>query len=293
MSRLTLKTPKHFELAITVTSYGYGRLAPNHWNADAATLMTWLADDEQNPFAVTIRQDTDQLTLHTDRKLNPNERRRVRACVSRMLRLDEKLETWFKLHRHARRRNFGRLIRSATLFEDMVKTITSCNVAWPNTVTMNAKLCEHIGRGYFPTAEQLAACEVDHLKSTCRVGYRAERIIRLAQDVTAGTLNLTELENPETSSDKLYESLKSIYGIGPYAASNILQHLGRYERVPIDSECYRHFLDTRFKDDVPPKSNARLNAMIRDTYNEFSPYAFLAYWYELWSGQKVEALLNR
>lgn len=290
MSRLTLQTPGDFDLAVTVTSYGYGRLAPNQWDRERQQLGTVLADQAGDVVRVAITQHGEQLRLVCDRKLQRTKQASIRAAVSRMLRLDEELQAWFKLHRPAKRRRFGRLIRSATLFEDMVKTITSCNVAWPNTVTMNAKLCEHIGGGCFPSPEQLAACDPLALKEKCRVGYRAERIVRLARDVVAGNLNLSTFVDPAHSSDDLLQALQNIHGIGPYAASNILQHLGRYEHVPIDSECYRHYIATRCANRKPPKPGAMLDREIRKTYAAYAPFDFLAYWYELWSGDTVEAL---
>lgn len=290
MSRLTIHTPTDFDLAVTVTSYGYGRLAPNHWDSKHARFTTILPNHEAKPDTLDIKQHGDRLVIQTHRQVNHHEQKQIRTNVRRIFRLDENFDPWFKLHQPAKRHRFGRLIRSASLFEDMIKTITSCNVAWRNTVTMNAKLCEHVGNGCFPSPRQLAAWDVEALKTTCRVGYRAQRMIRLARDVEDGTLDLQTFETTSSSSEQLLESLELIHGIGPYAAANILQHLGRYDHVPIDSECHRHFLETRFADHPRPESVSKLDAMIRKTYDAYAPYAFLAYWYELWRGQRVAAI---
>ncbi|KAL6971805.1 hypothetical protein U1Q18_031486, partial [Sarracenia purpurea var. burkii] len=53
------------------------------------------------------------------------------AQVARMLRLsakDEKdVQEFHKVHPDAKRKGFGRLFRSPTLFEDVVKSMLLCN----------------------------------------------------------------------------------------------------------------------------------------------------------------------
>lgn len=59
---------------------------------------------------------------------------------------------------------------------------------------MNQLLCSEYGvEGCFPTPEALATVTIDELKSRCRVGYRADRIIRLASSIANGELDLNEL----------------------------------------------------------------------------------------------------
>jgi 3-methyladenine DNA glycosylase/8-oxoguanine DNA glycosylase len=189
------------------------------------------------------------------------------------------------VHPLAKRRRFDRMFRSPTLFEDMVKTITSCNVTWRNTIAMNRLMVEHVGNGGFPTPEQLADYGEERLKARCKVGYRAERIVRLARAVADGNLDLARFEDPTRTSDELYESFRGIHGLGPYAAANLCHLVGRYDRLPIDTETYRHFcLHFNVK---RPKGNdakglARLHRKIEKHYAQFAPYPFLAYWFELW-----------
>jgi 3-methyladenine DNA glycosylase/8-oxoguanine DNA glycosylase len=161
----------------------------------------------------------------------------------------------------------------------MVKTITACNVAWPNTIRMNELLCTSFDtKGDFPTAAQLARVRPEMLKKRCKVGYRAERIVRLARDVNTGRLDLAHLEDPTRTDDAIYQDLIAIYGIGDYAAHNIMQALGRYRHVPVDSETLRHFKQHhRVTGDLE-----QIRAKARAYYAKYDPYQFLAYWYELW-----------
>lgn len=287
MFRLTLATPDDFDLRATIGSYGFCRLAPNRWNHDAGVLHTVLRTDADACVTVSICENASshRLQLRGQARLSADDRRSIKRQVVRMLRLEEDLTEWFAMHPQARKHGFGRLIRSATLFEDMIKTITSCNVAWPNTVRMNELLCEHLGHGGFPTPCELAACPSEKLKQLCKVGYRAERIVQLARRVADGDLDLNWFEQPEHDSDTLYTELQRIHGLGPYAAANILQQLGRHDRLPIDSECYRHYCEMHGLE--RPKNPAVLDDAIRRHYQPYQPFAFLAYWFELWRGHPV------
>ncbi len=289
-SRLTLKVPRDFNLQSAVCSYGYFVLTPNRWDNDTQSFCRPLTIGSNNqPVRITIRPDRksrDALVILCDRKLTPPERDEVKTQCRRMLRTEEDLSEWYALHPIAKRKRFGRLFRSPTLFEDIVKTITGCNVTWTNTVRMNQLLCERIGTdGAFPTPEQLAKVRPDRLKTLCKVGYRAERIVRLAREVCNGRLDLSGFENPELNSQEVYQSLLKIHGIGPYAAANICMLLGYYDRLAIDTETYRHFCQTFGV--KRPKDPSRLHKQIERHYTRFHPYPFLAYWFELWCGYET------
>jgi 3-methyladenine DNA glycosylase/8-oxoguanine DNA glycosylase len=284
-----MAVPAGFDLARAVCSYGYFLLAPNRWDGAARALHRPLRGVGDRLIHVTVTQRGGTLAIACAEAISAGDRHLLRVQVTRMLRLAEDFSPWHRLHRRARREGFDRLFRSPTLFEDMVKTITGCNVTWPNTMRMNALLCAQVGGGGFPTPAQLARVTPAWLARQCKVGYRAQRIVRLARAVAAGTLDLAGFENPARPTAEVDESLRAIYGIGPYAAANILQLLGRYDRLAVDTETYRHF---RQEHRVPtPRSAAglrRLHRRIDRHYARFAPYQFLAYWFELWRGYEAK-----
>lgn len=292
---ITIRTPPGFDFVTTVTTYGYSMLAPNQWRKDTQSLDTVLRNVAGKPIAVTLKASVaatrQTVRVQCGSSLSPADRATVRTQVQRMLRLDEpadRFDQWHTLSPEAAARRFGRLIRSATLFEDIVKTMTGCNVAWSQTVKMNQLLCEHYGDGGFPLPEQLAVVPAAELKEVCRVGYRAERIVRLAKAVCEGELDLTWYEQDEHDTPTLHKALCGIYGLGDYAAGNLCQHLGRYDRMAIDSETYRHFREVH---GMPtPTDHAklrRLHARIHKHYEHYRPFQYLAYWYELWFREKL------
>ena len=131
--------------------------------------------------------------------LTEEHEEQLRAQVHRMVRaeMDGQLLAFHAMHPVAKHRGYGRTYRSPTLFEDLVKTLTNCNVNWKRTIRMNELLCQHYGNGSFPTAHELAApgVDADTLKAKCNVGYRAPWIYELAQSVVDGSLDLVWLES--------------------------------------------------------------------------------------------------
>ncbi|CAM9547081.1 unnamed protein product [Laminaria digitata] len=189
------------------------------------------------------------------------------------------LKPWFKLSPEAKTRCYGRLFRSPTLFEDMVKSITGCNMKFQGTIRMNKLLCEEFGRDQaFPTPEDLEGVEAEELKVRAKVGYRGDRILRLASGFRDGTIDPAWLEAPERTREEVMKFVKSLHGFGDYAAGNVAMLLGFYEEVPLDSETVRHFKDyhgvtTKNVKEVAPKA--------KDQYAPYAPYQFLQYWYEM------------
>lgn len=276
---LTMPVPRDFSLPHAVCSYGYFILAPNRWDNTTQTLHRPLRDSADRVVRARIRQRGHSLVIDCHRNVARAQHAVLKRRVDRMLRIAEDLRRWKRLHPEAARQKFGRMYRSPSLFEDIVKTITSCNVAWPSTVVMNRMLCEHVGTGGdFPTPGELAAWRPARLKKLCRVGYRADRMIRLARDVRDGRIDLARFEDPSISTDDLHDALLAIHGIGPYAAANVLQAIGRYDRLPVDTETVRHFRQCH---DVHG-TLGQITKKAYEYYGSFAPYQFLAYWYELW-----------
>jgi N-glycosylase/DNA lyase len=210
--------------------------------------------------------------------------------VGHVLRLDEDLSDFYERVREDPDLSWaaagaGRLLRSATVFEDVAKTIATTNCAWSATVRMVGAFVEHLGesavgaadkgpyRRAFPTPTAMAEASDDFYKDVVRAGYRSAYFRALADSVASGTLDLEELgEAPpeELSDEEVAERLLALPGVGPYAAAHIMMLLGRYSPLILDSW-------TR------PKY-ARVNgrkasdAGIERRFRRYGPYAGLAFW---------------
>ena len=286
-TRLSITPPRDYVLARDVCSYGYFLLAPNRWDPVERVFTRVLSLDD-GPARIWIAQERKKgspLLVKFDRGISRTERAAALHQVSRMLRLDEDHEHVAAFHaadRRWKKSGRGRLFRSPTLFEDVLKTVTSCNVAWPSTMKMNERLCEVVGPGgSFPSAPRLARMRPGTLRARCSVGYRDKRIVELAAIFTPGRrggIDTAWLEDPATADDAVHEALLVLPGIGPYAAANIMQLLGRYARLPLDTESVRHGRTIlKYK-----ATSAHVTKKVHAHYAPFGDQAFRSYWFEMW-----------
>src|SRR6267143_6901910 len=107
----------------------------------------------------------------------------------------------------------GRMVRSPTVFEDVVKTICTTNTSWGGTTRMVNALVEHLGERApgarasgpygraFPTPAALAAARPSFYKKVAGTGYRGSYLKALATSVTKGRVDLEALA--ATSRDDL------------------------------------------------------------------------------------------
>ncbi len=282
-SRLTVAVPADYLFVRDVCSYGYFLLAPNAWDPIERSL-TRVLELADGIATLVITQPGgapgDVLRVDADRRVERSERNELVAKLSRMLRVDESEEQVTAFHDVDTRwqaSGRGRLFRSPTLFEDVVKTVTSCNVAWPSTIKMNAKLCAVVGAG-FPSAEALARKKPATLRARCGVGYRDVRLVVLAKMFARGEVDVAKMEDDATGDDEVFEMLVALPGVGPYAAGNIMQLLGRYSRLAVDTETHRHARDVLgFRE-----TDAALTKKIEKHYSAFGDEKFRSYWFEMW-----------
>jgi len=279
--RFSVRPPSDYLFRRDVCSYGYFLLAPNTWDPVESTLTRPL-DLPSGVANLVIHQPTDapgsQLALHADRSLDRRDVADAKRLITRMLRLDDTdVVAFHKLDKRWKKSGRGRLFRSPTLFEDVVKTVTSCNVQWPSTIIMNRRLCEVVHPA-FPSAEKLSRVRPATLRARCRVGYRDARLVELAKLFAKGEVDVARMEDPATPDEDVVDMLLELPGIGPYAAHNILQLLGRYSRLPLDTESVRHGRAILGMDGTDREVMKQVGAH----FEGFGAHKFRSYWFELW-----------
>jgi N-glycosylase/DNA lyase len=173
----------------------------------------------------------------------------------------------------------GRLLRSPSLFEDIVMMICTTNCSWSATERMVQNLVQKLGARFdeeqacFPAPEELAATSADFLVREVRTGYRSAYLIEFATRVASGKLNLNGCLSGE--SIELYKQLLEIKGVGPYAAGNVLRLLGHYDFLALDSWCRQRFAQLyRAGRRVSDQSIAR-------RYKRYGRWQGLVMWLEL------------
>jgi 3-methyladenine DNA glycosylase/8-oxoguanine DNA glycosylase len=201
--------------------------------------------------------------------------------IRHMLRLDDDLSAFYALARADPELSWaaagaGRMMRSPTVFEDVVKTICTTNCAWSATVRMTTALVDNLGeeapdgRRAFPSAAAMAEADEAFYRDVVRAGYRGAYLRSLAASVADGILDLEALNDPALGDDEVAERLIALPGCGPYATAHMMMLLGRYSRLILDSW-------TR-------PTYARLNGRkaadrtIERRFRRYRDYAGLAFW---------------
>lgn len=151
---------------------------------------------------------------------------------------------------------------------------------WPLDVTENYGSSPI---GNFPSPRELAGLDENFLAKRCGLGYRAGRVIKLAQGIVEGRIQLRELECASgtlslSDYDKLAEKLRVIDGFGPFTCANVLMCMGYYHVIPADSETIRHLKQVHAK----TSSVRTVQQDVENIYEKYAPFQFLAFWSEIW-----------
>lgn len=301
--RLALRPEAPFDFAATAYSHGWVVLAPNEWEGETETVRRVHRLEGGTVVLLEMRAspETDgggesgpgvEVTVRAPEALGPTERKEIRAAVTRMFRLDEELSEFYALceERGGRwervPRGLGRLLRSPTLFEDVVKTILTTNVQWGGTKRMARELVRAYGDPYpedpdrraFPAPEAIAADSPEAFGAAVGLGYRAPYVHEVAARVASGELDLEGLAESDLPTTELKRELLAIKGVGPYAAATLLMLVGRYDELAVDS-VFREFVSERYFGGERPG-----DAEARAVYEPWGRWKYLAYWFDLWAG---------
>lgn len=286
---ITLAARPPFALPVVVNSHGWIQLAPfRPTEGGGFSYVARLA--QGRVLELTVEPLPDGVSVETDEPLTAAEEAEIAETVRWMAGLDQDLSPFYEAAAHEAKlaraavEAKGRILRSATLFEDVVKTILTTNTLWAATKRMTAALVNLYGdplpadpaRRAFPTPEQLAAATVDALRSDARLGYRAPYVATLAHEVAAGKLDLEALKTASLTTPELRKRLLSIQGIGPYAAANLLMLLAHYDYIPADSWAAK-MVSREFFAGVPVTP-----ADIEKVFAPWGQWKGLAYWFWQW-----------
>lgn len=288
------EVPRSFHFESTVRAHGWVALRPFEWQADPVELRRVHRLDSGKVVRLRLQESrspaspTVQVTVETADRLDAVEQDEVRRVIRRMLRLDEDLSEFHQMHAQMAGWTLqlppggGRLLRCPTLFEDIVYTLCTTNIAWSGTKRMVHLLVEKLGDGFpgrpawraFPTPAAIAAAGPDFLRSEIGLGYRSAYLDELATAVAEGRLDLNGLEDPGRPAQEIRQELLRIKGIGNYSAATVLMLLGRYEYLAIDTEL-RSFVSNKYFAGEPVDED-----QIRALYAPWGRWRYLAYWFD-------------
>ncbi len=239
-----LKIPPAFAFRQTIESHGWYDLAPFEYDAAAGRLQYAMNGANGKTAALEFVEIKGQIIISADGDI---DRKAALTAFERIFRLDEKFDEFYKTINEVRSiawasaAGAGRLLRSGTVWEDLVKTMCTTNCSWGLTKKMVGNLVENLGSpNYagikaFPTPGSMAAVNETFYREVVRAGYRSPYFMELAEAVAAGSIDPEIWHNSDLPTVELKNELKRVKGIGDYAAENMLKLLGRYDGLALDS----------------------------------------------------------
>ena len=241
-----IKVPEGFSFERTVQSHGWYDLAPFEFDEELMKLRYVFRDRRSGKIVQgTLSFDGTAVRIELDAAVS--EKSSIEADARHILRLDDDVEDFYAViepHQNfawVRLMGAGRLLRSPTVFEDLVKTLCTTNCSWGLTKKMVSNLVDRLGeRGEqgiaaFPTPAVMAEQDEKFYREEIKAGYRSPFFVALTEKVASGAVDPEIWLKSEMPTAELRKEIKAIKGIGDYAADNLLKLLGRYDGLALDS----------------------------------------------------------
>jgi 3-methyladenine DNA glycosylase/8-oxoguanine DNA glycosylase len=284
---ISISTPREFNFKRTVISHGWCELLPFEVDRQRWILTRTLDLKEAKPVTVTLTATKRALRIDASRRLSQAAMKKVISDVRHMLRLDDDMGEFYRLLTEdddfdwIPTQGAGRMLRSPTVFEDLVKMICTTNCSWALTEKMVTGLVENLGRESndgrrtFPSPEAMALMPVKFYVNEVRAGYRAPYLKELADRVASGDLDVEAWLKSSLSTAELIKEMRGVMGVGPYAAENLLKLVGRYDGLALDSWTRAKFFTVR--------NNGRktTDKKIARYYSRFKEWRGLALWCDM------------
>jgi N-glycosylase/DNA lyase len=284
---ISITTPPEFNFKRTVISHGWCELLPFQVDRKRWLLTRTLDLKKGEPVTITLTATKRALRINASRRLSQAATKEVISDVRHMLRLDDDMGEFYRLLTGDRDFNWiptqgaGRMLRSPTVFEDLVKMICTTNCSWALTEKMVTGLVENLGRESndgrrtFPSPEAMSLMPVKFYVNEVRAGYRAHYLKELADRIASGELDVEAWLKSSLSTAELIKEMRGVLGVGPYAAENLLKLVGRYDGLALDSWTRAKFFTVR--------NNGRktTDQKIARYYSRFKEWRGLALWCDM------------
>jgi N-glycosylase/DNA lyase len=256
-----MQVPEPFDLELVVRSHGWFDLPPWSWDPARRVLSRPLLLEGGRVAAAEVAERSEAggglaIRLAVEGRLDQRLAAQARRQLRTALGLEEDLAPLWRRIRElepererrglpdlswAAARGAGRLLRSPTVFEDLVKMLCTTNCSWALTRTMARNLVDHLGAPAplggraFPSPEAMAARPERFYREAIRAGYRAPWLRRIARDVARGRLDVEGWRDPSLATEELARRIGALPGFGPYATEGMLRLLGRHGHLALDS----------------------------------------------------------
>lgn len=285
--QITIPTPPTFSFKRTAISHGWYDLPPFELNQETWALTRVIDLGKGRPVTVAITASQRAVEVSVPRTVGPRAIEKITRDVRHMLRLDDDMTPFYNAVGHdpdfswIARSGAGRLLRAATVFEDLVKMICTTNCSWALTDKMINCLVDTLGREAgggrrtFPSPETMASMSEKFYRDQVRAGYRAPYLKELAERIVNGELEVESWLTSELPTAELKRDMKRVKGVGDYAAENMLKLVGRYDGLALDSWVRGKF--ARMHNSARKTSDKK----IQRYYSRFAEWQGLALWCDM------------
>lgn len=282
-----LQTPEHFSFRHTIYSHGWSELHPFEIDEENWTLTYVFPGEKGRKPATAVISETDGGRLKIELAGGKADPAKVLRETAHILRIDDDLTGFYtSLYKGQKLAwiadiNAGRLMRSPTVYEDLVKTLCTTNCSWGLTKNMVRNLVTKLGkragdgRFTFPTAEAMAGVTEDFYRNEIKAGYRSGYFLELAERVASGELDPEKWLTSALATPELKKEMKNVKGVGDYAAETLMKLVGRYDGLALDS-----FLRAQFYKKYN-KGKVCDDKKIHRFYNKYGNWRGLTIWCDM------------
>jgi 3-methyladenine DNA glycosylase/8-oxoguanine DNA glycosylase len=253
-TEITIQTPPNFSFKRTIISHGWCELLPFSIDREKWALRRIIDLGARPPVAISLTGQKRTVKIISARRLAKADEAKVVRDARHILRLDDDLAAFYSAMSAEpdfgwiAEQGAGRMLRSPTVFEDLVKMICTTNCSWALTEKMTSGLVQNLGR---PTSDD-------------------QRTFPTPQAMAL----MPTLHSP-LSTKELIKAMKCVKGVGDYAAENLLKLVGRYDGLALDSWTRAKFYKVR--------NNGRkaTDKKIARYYSKFNEWRGLALWCDM------------
>lgn len=294
---MTIPVPRGFNFQRTALSHGWYALKPFSYDKENGQLLRILRLADGTLVSCTLGGRTNAVVIQcsSNSSLTLGQKEEVVGQLKTCLRLTEDFTAFHseaKKHPQFRwipRSGAGRMLRSPTVFEDVVKMICTTNCTWALTTLMVTNLVEKFGERLdgslysFPVAASIAGSSERVLRKDIKSGYRSPYLLELAEKVASGQLDVEAWRASPKSTEDLFEEMRTVKGLGPYAIGNIMKLVGRYDYLGLDSWVRSQYSELHHK------GRRVKDSTIERRYQRYGIWRGLFFWLEMtryWHDEK-------
>ncbi len=233
--------------------------------------------------ALVISQNTEGMLIEAGERLTGKEREEVSRKTWRMLRMGENFADFLKMAQNDTEllplvQSGVRLLRGASLFEDIVKSFILMAHAGGKGGVLTSWLVDRLGdplpsnptRHAFPTPQEMLWGQ--HLVKEMLGPALGDKIVQVAKAFQNHRAHFEALSRSRSPLSKLERSLCEGLAMDQRTMGLVMLCLGRYDYIPLDD--YARQCVSRMWYDDEPVSGEDIQAL----FSKWQPWGGLVYW---------------